>query len=93
VGRASGQVRDGGPVATPAARSRSAAGARRRPSRRHCWPPAETRLASYVGPIAACCSRRAAKEAPDTVALVDRLALHIDDPAKRAAFLRALDDL
>ena len=54
---------------------------------------AETRLASYVGPIARVLVAQAAKEASDTVALVDRLALHIDDPAKRAAFLRALDQL
>lgn len=31
-------------------------------------------------------------EASDTTALADRLALHIDDPAKRAAFLRAMDE-
>ena len=53
----------------------------------------ELRLATYVGPIARVLVARAAKEASDTVALVDRLALHIDDPTKRAAFVRALDDL
>jgi hypothetical protein len=35
---------------------------------------------------------QAAKEASDTTVLADRLALHIDDPAKRAAFLRAMDE-
>jgi eukaryotic-like serine/threonine-protein kinase len=54
---------------------------------------AELRLATYVGPIARVLVAQAAKDASDTVALVDRLALHIDDPAKRAAFVRALDEL
>jgi class 3 adenylate cyclase len=52
----------------------------------------ETRLATHVGPIARVLVAQAAKEASDTGALVDRLALHIDDPAKRAAFVRAMDD-
>ena len=52
---------------------------------------AETRLASHVGPIARLLVAQAAKAASDTVELADRLALHIDDPAKRAAFLRAMD--
>jgi eukaryotic-like serine/threonine-protein kinase len=53
---------------------------------------AETRLATHVGPIARVLVAQASKEAPDTTALADRLALHIDDPAKRAAFLRAMDE-
>jgi hypothetical protein len=34
---------------------------------------------------------RAAKDAADTVELADRLAGHIEDPAKREAFLAAMD--
>jgi hypothetical protein len=53
---------------------------------------AEMRLATHVGPIARVLVAQASKEASDTRALADRLALHIDDPAKRAAFLRAMDE-
>jgi len=35
---------------------------------------------------------RAAKDAGDTVELIDRLAGHIDDAAKREAFLAAMDE-
>jgi class 3 adenylate cyclase len=51
---------------------------------------AETRLASHIGPIARVLVAQAAKHASDTVELAERLAVHIDDPAKRAAFLNAL---
>jgi class 3 adenylate cyclase len=53
---------------------------------------AESRLATHVGPIARVLVAQAAKDARDTIALIDRLALHIDDPTKRAAFLRAMDE-
>jgi serine/threonine-protein kinase len=52
---------------------------------------AEQRLARYVGPIARVLVARAAKDAADTVELADRLAGHIEDPAKREAFLAAMD--
>jgi class 3 adenylate cyclase len=51
---------------------------------------AETRLASHIGPIARVLVAQAAKHASDTVELAEHLAVHIDDPAKRAAFLDAL---
>jgi len=53
---------------------------------------AEERLAGYVGPIARLLVARAAKDASDTVELADRLAGHIGDPAKREAFLTAMDE-
>jgi class 3 adenylate cyclase len=52
---------------------------------------AEELLARHVGPIARLLVAKAAKEAADTVALADRLAAHIDDQAKREAFLAAMD--
>jgi class 3 adenylate cyclase len=70
------------------------------PQRRHRVPApitptvlatAEETLARHVGPIARLLVARAAKDAPDTVALADRLAVHIDDPAKREAFLAAME--
>jgi class 3 adenylate cyclase len=51
---------------------------------------AEARLASHIGPIARVLVAQAAKHASDTVELAEHLAVHIDDPAKRAAFLDAL---
>jgi class 3 adenylate cyclase len=53
---------------------------------------AEERLAGYVGPIARLLVARAAKDASDTVELAERLAGHIGDPAKREAFLTAMDE-
>jgi class 3 adenylate cyclase len=53
---------------------------------------AEERLARHVGPIARLLVARAAKDAGDTVELIDRLAGHIDDAAKREAFLAAMDE-
>jgi class 3 adenylate cyclase len=53
---------------------------------------AETALATHVGPIARVLVAQASKDAADAAALTERLALHIDDPAKREAFLRAMDE-
>lgn len=56
-------------------------------------------LATHLGPMGLVMVDRAVPQARDTEHLfalaadIDRLALHIDDPAKRAAFLRALDDV
>ena len=56
-------------------------------------------LATHLGAMAPVLVERAARQARDTEALfalaadIDRLAPHIDDPAKRVAFLRALDDV
>jgi class 3 adenylate cyclase len=87
------------PSAPPAARIDRAASApqERRPRTPAPITPsvlatAEMRLARHVGPIARVLVSQAAKDASDTVSLADRLALHIDDPAERTAFLNAMDE-
>ena len=89
-------ARPAAPPPAPAPRARPAAPEHRQRVPAPITPPvlaaAEERLARHVGPIARLLVARAAKDASDTVELADRLAGHIDDPAKREAFLTAMDE-
>jgi hypothetical protein len=49
--------------------------------------PLQSRLAEHVGPLARILVRRAASKAPDRAALIEALAVEIDAPAARRAFL------
>jgi class 3 adenylate cyclase len=54
---------------------------------------AERRLADRIGPVAAILVRQAAKHAANGRELVEALAVHIDDPQARKAFVAEIDQL
>jgi hypothetical protein len=71
----------------------SAASGRRRRSRRPCWPRPRRAWPATSGPSRACWSRKLRRRRPTRWHSSTAWRPTIDDPARRAAFLRALDEL
>jgi hypothetical protein len=71
----------------------SAASGRRRRSRRPCWPRPRRAWPATSGPSRACWSGKLRRRRPTRWHSSTAWRPTIDDPARRAAFLRALDEL